>query len=201
MDSASQTIDTYNKSAKELAEQFAGIGSRTDDIELALRLAGNKTDARVVEIGCGDGRDAEEIVARVGRYEGVDPSEGLLEIARERLPEASFVKASATSYNYPQNIDVVFAFASLLHVDREELKEVFTKVTDSLVQGGIFYISLKERADYAVELQEDRFGTRTFYYYSTTVIKEVAGDRFEVVHESRWSLGKTDWFDIALKKC
>jgi SAM-dependent methyltransferase len=200
MDSATQTIDTYNKSAKELAEKFRGIGARTDDIELALDLAGVGKDARVVEIGCGDGRDAEEIVQRVAWYEGVDPSDGLLDIAKSRLPETLFITATATSYDYPDNLDVVYAFASLLHVDREDLKSVFSIVALALNEGGIFYISLKERSEYTEELQEDQFGTRTFYYYNPAVIKEIAGESFESVHEGHQTIGSTDWFTIALKK-
>jgi hypothetical protein len=57
-----RTLQTYNESAEELAEQFKGIGARTQDIERGLSLTGSGRNARVVEIGCGDGRDAEEIV-------------------------------------------------------------------------------------------------------------------------------------------
>lgn len=65
------TISTYDKSAKELAEYFKGHGTRVEDIELALKLAGSPKNAKVVEVGCGDGRDAAEIVMRVGSYIGL----------------------------------------------------------------------------------------------------------------------------------
>jgi len=31
-----KTLETYNKSAKELAEYFSGIGPRSSDIDLAI---------------------------------------------------------------------------------------------------------------------------------------------------------------------
>lgn len=68
------TIATYDNSAEELAEYFRSIGPRIQDLEKGLSLAGaNKGTARVVEIGCGDGRDAREIIKRVDWYEGFDP--------------------------------------------------------------------------------------------------------------------------------
>ena len=90
-----KTVETYDQSAEQLAEYFKGIGPRVDDIECALNLAGNPHSARVIEVGCGDGRDAEEIVKRVKFYEGIDPSEGLLALAKRKVPDTTFIKADA----------------------------------------------------------------------------------------------------------
>ena len=87
MDWKIKNIQTYDSSAIALAEYFKGIGPRINDIELGLNLARASKKARVVEIGCGDGRDAIEIVKRSGWYEGFDPSEGLLDIARNTYPK------------------------------------------------------------------------------------------------------------------
>ena len=201
MDWKTQTVKVYNEAAKELAEYFKGIGARIDDIELGLKLAHvDKNNARVVEIGCGDGRDAEEIVKRVEWYEGYDPSIELLKIAREKVPAASFVEADALTYKYPENLDVVFAFASLLHVDRTDMKVAFEKIASSLREGGIAYISLKERPEYVEEIKKDEYGKRMFYYYTPPIIKEIAGKSFSPVHENHLTIGHTDWFTLALKK-
>ncbi len=85
MDWHSKNIEVYNKSANELAERFSGIGSRVEDIDRALLLADSVVGARVVEIGCGDGRDAVEIVKRAKWYQGFDPSVGLLNIALKKI--------------------------------------------------------------------------------------------------------------------
>ncbi len=132
MDWQAETITTYDDSAQRLSEFFKGFGARVLDIEHGMQLAGADDTARVIEIGCGDGRDATEIIKRVGWYEGFDPSEGLLQIARARLPDTSFVKADAISYEYPENLDVIYAFASLLHLSKEDLPKVFDKASESL---------------------------------------------------------------------
>ena len=195
-----KTIQTYNQSAEQLAEYFKGIGARDDDIERALELAGSPTHAKVVEIGCGDGRDAAEIVKRVAWYEGVDPSEGLLEIARQKVPNARFVQADAMTYQYPTDLDVVYAFASLLHVRETEMPVVLQKINTSLRAGGITFISLKERATYTEEIKADQYGERMFYYYNPEVIKRLAGAAFSAVFEDHQQMGSTDWFTLALQK-
>lgn len=195
-----QTIDTYNKSAKHFSNYFAGIGSRVGDIEKALELSKTKNSSRVIEIGCGDGRDAVEIVKRVKWYEGVDPSEGLLKLAKKKLPGTNFVLADALSYSYPTNIDIVFAFASLLHVHKTDLSKVFKKVYISLNQDGIFYISLKMRDKYEEVEKQDEYGKRMFYFYNPEIIKQIANKHFSTAYLDYQTIGKTDWFTIALKK-
>lgn len=200
MDYKALNIDTYNKSAAQLAEYFKGIGPRVRDIEKGLSLAGSPSKISVVEIGCGDGRDAQEIIKRVVSYIGVDPSDKLLEIARKNIPNGNFVCADALAFDYPKNIDIIFAFASLLHVSKLELPLVFKKIHEALRTGGILYLSLKERDHYEEELKNDEYGSRMFYYYNIEVIKKLAGEKFEETYQDHQTIGSTNWFTLALRK-
>jgi SAM-dependent methyltransferase len=197
------TVDTYNKSAKELAEYFRGIGPRTDDINKAFELAGNPYEPKVLEIGCGDGRDAREIVAHTPNYVGFDISEELIKLARQHVPDGKFEVADALSYPYPENtLDVVFAFASLLHLDKAEVATVLQKVHAALRPGGILFISLKLAPKYKEELKEDKYGTRMFYFYNPTIISRLAAGNYEVIDQGGGfiTVGNTQWFEVALKK-
>lgn len=195
-----QTIATYDQSPEEFAEMFRGIGSRKADVDRAFELAGNPTDARVVEIGCGDGRDAEEITKHTPNYVGIDPSKGLLKLARLRQLSGTFVESDALSFEYPQQLDIAFAFASLLHVTKEDLALVFSKLHASLRDAGIAYVSLKERDSYQTELQHDEFGDRLFYYYDVPTVEKAAGSGFQTIYEAHQLIGKTNWFELALQK-
>jgi SAM-dependent methyltransferase len=197
-----ETIKVYDKAATELAEHFAGVGPRINDIEIALKLAKMPPNsAKVIEIGCGDGRDAKEISKRVAWYEGFDPSQKMLDIAVGRhIKNGSFVIGDAINYDYPKSLDVVYSFASLLHSNRQDLPVIFDKVAGALKTGGIFYISLKERDEYTEEIKNDDYGSRMFYYYNPDIIKQIAGNQFECLYEDKQKIGKTDWFTIALKK-
>lgn len=193
-----RTIQTYNDSAAELTKLYAEIGVQKEEIDTGLALTAS-TSPRVVEIGCGDGRDAAEIVRHAAWYEGFDPSIGLLHIARERLPNTSFVQADALTYDYPEGLDVVYAFASVLHIPRNDLRIVLGKVATALRPGGIFYMTLKERVPYQEEIVQDQYGKRLFCYYNTATIAELAGAAFTLAHESRVP-GQTTWLMLALRK-
>ncbi len=196
------TISTYDNSAQELATYFAGIGSRLDIIQEVLAAAGKPQNARVVEVGCGDGRDAEDIVPLVGWYEGFDPSIELIKLARQRNLHASFVQADALSYDYPAELDAIFGFASYLHLNRNDFAEACNKSAASLRTGGILAMTLKERGNYEEELVEDNFGKRWFYYYDEATVAECLGEMFEIVKiEHRALKRKTSkWLVVLAKK-
>lgn len=197
-----ETVATYNQHAAELAEYFAGIGSRVDLIEEGLELAGLPKAARAVEVGCGDGRDAEDITTRVGWYEGFDPSAGLIRLARKRLPGAQFVIADALSYEYPNELDVVFGFASFLHLNKEDFSVACAKIAEALKPGGILLMTLKERDVYQEELVEDEFGKRMFYYYNDKTVRDSIPQSLNVIKIRHQTLNRktAKWLVVVLQK-
>ena len=197
-----ETLDTYNRSANQLSEYFKGIGTRVKYVELALELAGKKDGSgSVLELGCGDGRDAVEIIKRVRSYTGIDYSTGLVGLAKQLLPSADFRVIDMQNYDYPSNsYDVVFAFASILHIERSSLKELIEKVARSLKSGGIFYISTKYAYHYKKEWKQDDHGKRLFYFYNRHIIAELGKEFFEVATSEVEIIRDRPWVEMALRK-
>jgi len=195
-----ETTKTYDESAEALAEYFKGIGPRVLYIDLAFKLIGYKEHAKVVEIGCGDARDASEIIKRTDNYIGFDPSHGMIKLAKKRLPQATFVVSDALSFEYPPGVDIVFAFSSLLHINRVELAQVIKRLAGSMKSGSLLYMSLKESDHYEEKVKQDQFGERMFYYYSVQDILTMSKDLFEPVIEIHEVIGHTKWFELGLKR-
>ena len=83
------TLETYNRAAKGYAEKFAGVGNRVAHINAAFKASGKENPA-VLEIGCGDGRDALEICRLTKQYLGIDPAKEMIVLAREKVPTGRF---------------------------------------------------------------------------------------------------------------
>ena len=200
MDKKQQTIDTYNKSAKAMASKFNNLGGRVEDVE---RLFGflNKKNPFIFEIGCGNGRDAKEIVKHTNNYLGVDISEEFIKAASEYVPEAKFEVVDIEDYQFPKGIDAITSFASLLHSNKESVTDILLRAHRSLDDEGIFYISLK-KDEYPEDgfTRTDEFGTRTYFFYTPELIQELAGDNYESIYTSEQSLRGQEWFTIVLKK-
>lgn len=95
-----RTVETYNKAARAYAEKFARIGSRADDIERTFAAWGGEKDPSVLELGCGDGRDALEICKRTKKYIGIDASKEMIAIAREEVPPRSIFSRRYRSVSF-----------------------------------------------------------------------------------------------------
>lgn len=198
IDKKTQTINTYNTTASAMAKKFDNIGARVDDIEKGFSFL-QKNNPKVLEIGCGNGRDAKEILKHTNNYLGVDISKEMIKLAREYVPKGHFEVADIENYKFSNNIDLIFSFASLLHSSKEDIKNILNRAYLSLEDSGIFYISLKY-AKYHKEDKTDEFGTRTYYFYTPEDIKKLSGDQYKVLYEGIQNLRGQKWFTIILQK-
>ena len=124
-----------------MADTWEDWSSRvTDDPRhdwLEELLAVLPPDARVVELGCGNGtRETHELASRT-RLTCVDLSVEQLRRARARVPNAAFVHGDLASIEFDVgSLDAVAAFYVLNHVPRELLASLFARIHDWLRPGG-----------------------------------------------------------------
>ncbi len=195
-----RTRDTYNKSAQPLSDHYDKIGAREGDINLAFALAGNPENALVLEIGCGNGRDARAILRRTPYYIGIDTSEAMIERAKQRVPKGQFFVADAVTYDFRGPYDIVFALAQFRHMDLEEATTVLKKAYDALRTGGILYVSSNHADKYYCKTRKDAFGTRDIYYYNPDILQKHAPPGLKKVQELYDMVDDQQWFEIAFQK-
>lgn len=198
-DEKKQTIDSYNKTASAHAEKFNKSGARVEDIEKAFSYI-NKSNPKTVEIGCGNGRDAKEIIKHTSDYLGIDLSEGMLEIARQSTPEAKFELADLETFQFPNNIDVVFAFASILHSDKDSIKDLLERVYTSLNPGGVFFISTKYGPYHKETIDKEGHGPKTYYFYTPEEIEKLSPKGLKIIFKTVQNFNNQKWFSVILQR-
>jgi SAM-dependent methyltransferase len=114
---------------------------------------------KVLDAGCGTGRDAYAFVNEGYEVLAVDASPAMLRECNRKLHKAlkeavdeqkrSAASNSATAemtfdeLNFEDQFDGVWAAASLLHVPPEEMQAIISKLIASLRQNGVAYMSFK----------------------------------------------------------
>ncbi len=192
------TIDSYNTHAAELAERYDKL-DRRGAIEWTLEPL-TKKHPFVFEIGCGSGRDAKEFLKHTSHYIGVDLSEALLAFAKRNVPEATFLHADIETMELPEQIDLVYSSASLLHTNKQRFQSILERLRSKLTPGGLVYLSLKESDQYREEMQIDRFGSRVFYHYSLQDIQEMSSG-FQILKERHLKHERDIiWLEVLLQK-
>jgi ubiquinone/menaquinone biosynthesis C-methylase UbiE len=111
--------------------------TRTDD-SLACSMEFRPGDV-VLDYGCGPGYAARLIAPKVGRYIGVDYSEVMLNLARERnqQPNAEFVKGDGLTIPLPDaSVNVVICELVLQHLTRATSLKLFDEMRRALKPDG-----------------------------------------------------------------
>ncbi|HMA78674.1 MAG TPA: class I SAM-dependent methyltransferase [Candidatus Paceibacterota bacterium] len=190
--------DAYNQAALKYREKYDKIPVRVEDVDVALNFIDSELP-RVVEIGCAYGREASYILSKTTDYIGVDISDVYIEMARKELPGVTFVQADVMDYDWPGNIDVIYAFASLLHLNKNEMMTVVRSAAKSLKSGGVFFLSLKRGHRYLEKLIDDGHSKRLFYYYTRDTINDLTPNTLAEVYYAEQNL-KEPWFTMILQK-
>lgn len=199
MDKKQENLETYNKNAIGMAKKFDNLPGYPEEIKKSFSYF-SKENPKVLEVGCGSGRDAKEILKYTNDYLGIDFSKGLIEKAKKTVPEANFLVADLETFEFPKDLDIIFAFASLLHSNKENLKKFFDKAYESLSVGGIIFVSLKFEEEYAEKIKTDEFGKRTFYFYNIPLVKEIAGEKYKTLFEENLDLRGQKWISLMFQK-
>jgi malonyl-CoA O-methyltransferase len=136
----SEIAAAYN----DWAETYDRQPNRTRDLAaMALRQFDLKLEGRkVIEVGCGTGRNTEWLAERAAELVGLDFSEAMLARARARVndPRVRFVQHDVRA-NWPladASADVIVAMLILEHV--EHLETVFSEAARVLRSGGQFLL-------------------------------------------------------------
>jgi len=98
--------------------------------------------ARVLDAGCGSGRDAKAFQEMGYQVEAFDASPAMVELAREHtgLPVQLMTFADV---DWKEEFDGIWCCASLLHVPAPELPGVMQRLAEALKPGGVWYVSFK----------------------------------------------------------
>jgi SAM-dependent methyltransferase len=152
----------WNERAREDAHYYVAFGGRDQDeagflatafdvvpyIEAQLKrlpAQANRRSWRALEIGCGPGRLIKPLSRHFGEIHGVDVSDEMIGLARERLkdiPYAHFHATNGASLGQfaDESFEFVYSYAVFQHIpSRDVVLEYMREIRRVLKPGGIFH--------------------------------------------------------------
>lgn len=136
------TIEWYNQNAKQYAKATMQTAS-LDEIDQFTNLL--PKEARVLDAGCGPGRDTHLLSEKGLKVTGLDLSSGLINVAHKTYPKLEFVEGNMLSMPFPDaNFDGVWSHASLLHLETtEEVIKALLEFHRVMKPQGILHVLVK----------------------------------------------------------
>jgi SAM-dependent methyltransferase len=142
-DVVSATELYYEKHAAEYFERTvsANMSHLYERFLPALPVGG-----RILDVGCGSGRDLRAFTERGFHAIGIDASRALVEIAKSYSGAHCYV-GRIEEIDYEKGFDGIWACASLVHFPRQMLLGVLRRLNRTLVPMGVMFASVQEGKD------------------------------------------------------
>ena len=133
------TLDYYNKNSEEYFNSTLNV-DMTNTYKEFLKLV--PEGGKILDLGCGSGRDSMNFMKLGYEVTAVDGSKELAKKASVLLGKEVIV-STFEELELKEKFHGIWACASLLHIKREDLKTVLNNLYNNLEDNGVFYMSFK----------------------------------------------------------
>lgn len=133
------TLDYYERNAKAFYEGTVKVNMTTLYTPF---LSYMPSYAKILDAGCGSGRDTLYFSQNGFKVTAFDYSPTLVELA-SKLTGQKILNLSFQNINFVDEFDGIWACSSLLHVPKAELHDVVSRLSHALKINGVLYTSFK----------------------------------------------------------
>ena len=191
------TLDYYNSKAKDFVTDTVAVAfTEMQDTFLEYIQKGG----RILDFGCGSGRDTKYFISKGYDVDATDGSEELCKIASEytgiKIKQMLFEELDEVEL-----YDGVWACASILHVEKKQLPEILKKIATATKKGGVVYTSFKygefegiRNGRFFTYLTEESFGE------ILRSVSDLAIEKLWISADVRAERGEERWLNIVLRK-
>ena len=191
------TIGYYERNAEKFIRDTASADMRS--VREAF-LAYIPEGGRILDLGCGSGRDSRAFLDAGYRVTSLDGSPALCRAAH--LLTGQEVICSFFGDYRPEGLyDGIWACASLLHLSEEDLLSTVRKYAAALRNGGCFYMSFKKgdfsgvrNGRFFTDLTEERLSDLLGQ------VRELKTDSLFLTRDVRPGRGSEEWINVFVIK-
>lgn len=130
---------------------------------------------RILDIGCGNGKDTAYLMQKGANVIGVDYSKGMLEEARNHVAKGVFIQMDMRNLQSPNEVfDGVWANGCIYHVPKNSLTTVLKEILRVLNPSGVLSFNFKLGIGEKLEDAPRSFqrGPRFYAYYKKSEMKK-----------------------------
>ena len=133
------------KAYNSWAEQYDTNQNKTRDLDIksTKETLEQYRFHNVLELGCGTGKNTQWLLTKASQIIGLDFSEGMMKIAKEKITDKRVVFKKADLNNdwdiENKSVDLITSSLTLEHI--QNLNHIFNQANKKLIENGFFFIS------------------------------------------------------------
>lgn len=196
------TVKAYNDGASAWGREHADLDYWKEEFLTFKKLL---PKGKVLEIGCGGGRDAKVLLSMGYDYVGTDIAKEFVKVAKEFVPKGKFLTRSAYDLGFKDNeFNGFWASAVFLHIPKKRMDEALTELKRVIKPDGIGFIAVKQgkgepiiEEDFAGKGSSKRFWA---FYHKPEFDEVLKRNNYEIVSYRKWMKSKrTTWLIYFVK--
>lgn len=191
-----KTLDYYNQNVTTFIADTISVDLKDTQNKFINALPGDK----ILDLGCGSGRDTKYFLEIGLKVTAVDGSEELCKRASDYLGIPVY-HMLFQELDLEDEYNGIWACSSILHLPKDELRTVFYKMVTALKSSGVIYTSFKYG-----EFEGERNG-RYFTDFTIELFNEFIKNIPDLKIEEQWITedvrpGRMDekWLNLLLRK-
>ncbi|MBS3152725.1 methyltransferase domain-containing protein [Candidatus Woesearchaeota archaeon] len=192
-----KAIETYNKYASIYAEHTK---NKLLQFQLAKFVSMLPKKGKVLDAGCGPGRDTAYLQEDGLDVVAVDISEGMIEEAKKNDVKA--IKGDLLNIISNEEFDGIWCMATLADIPKSHAKKLIQNFYKALKKEGIMYIAVKEGEGEELIEKERYWNSPRFYaFYKKDELNQLLKENgFEIIELSNSNDEGTNWIEVFAKK-
>lgn len=193
-----QTIDTYNKMAKEYDDETVDFWERFPRtfLDKLIELSGKK----IINVGSGPGRDGLLLQQAGKDVICVDASEAMVRLSSERGLQSVLAEFDNLPFE-DSSFDGVWSYTALLHIPKKSVGTPLEEISRVLKPSGMFALGLIEGDTEEYKENSGVDMTRWFsFYQKDEVIGLCKKHGFEFVHFESFKPRSKNYLNFIFRK-
>lgn len=192
-------MEYYNRNAKVYSEQTL-IGKLQENYDKFLKHV--QKNAYILDFGCGSGGDSKYFLDNGYKVKAIDGSVEMCKLASKYInQEVNCMKFE--ELNHIDIYDGIWACSSILHVEKDKLLYILTKMINALKVNGIIYTSFKIGTGY--EIKEGKYYNYLTKNEMIETLNKISKtikliDYFETLPSTKRNAKNTIWGNFIIKK-
>ena len=178
------------------ADHYDTNANKTRDLDTisTIETLGTVEFSRVIELGCGTGKNTNYLLKKADRVIGIDFSEKMLDKAKTKVQDnrVTFQKADLTTEWQIENDDADLITCSLVLEHIKDLEFIFNQANLKLKTNGLFFISelhpFKQYSGTKARYETEN-GTQeleTYVHHISEYLNVAINNGFELVKLKEW---------------
>ena len=195
-----QTLALFDK----FAEQYADLTFQNIlQYELNNFISLLPKNARILDVGCGSGKDVQYFMDYGFQAVGIDASENMIKEAKKKVADGDFKIMNLLSLDFPkESFDAAWVLDTVSFIDKADMPKFLSSLYDVLKNSAVIFISARQGVG-ETEIEYEKLGNSKIniaFFYQEEMEELLGKNGFEILNLFTQDGEEFTWINVYARK-